>query len=337
MNLESVAGMNTHHPYSLTQPIAFMGIHMQLPRDWQPIRHSLNPARGSLVFVDRRRQCMELGWKRLEKQPDIEHMLGDYEQQIQSEHADACFDALSIDDQRWQAVVRLDGESDQVLLIRAVSFDAATSTLLEATLVGDRLPSPAEHAMSFAEHLLAQIRVVEDGQFARRWRIFDLDVEMPQDWRLTSITAEVAHVAFGLTRYRTSSTKTRPTRDQCIVRRYGMASVLYRGDLQRFIKLCHKGMIMQHERVHRHRGHEAATTRGIEPGKRMKRYLGQLRQQRDLVFRVPNENAMYHVTVLTHGQDPSLEPDAVTIRTKSEPVSFLQSRLAESVESRPKG
>lgn len=326
--------MNSKSAYNLTQPIAYMGLHMQLPEDWQPIRHSLSPARGSLVFVDRRRQCMELGWKRLDKKPDLEHMLDDYELQIRSEHAEARFKGLSIDDQRWQAVVRLDQESGDVLLIRAVCFDAATSTLLEATLVGDRLPGPAEHAINFAEHLLVQIRVVENGQTARRWRMFDLDVEMPEHWRLTSVTAEVAHACFGFTRFKPPSNdkaKAAPTRDQCFVRRYGMASVMYRGDLQRFVERRHKGMIIQERRAHRHQGHEAATTKGIEPGKRMKRYLGQLRRQRDLVFRIPKENAMYHVTTLTLGQETSIQAQDIVIRPKSQTVSFLDERLASLV------
>lgn len=323
--------MDLNAAYNLTQPIAWMGIWMQLPQDWQPIRHSLNPARGTLVLVDRRRQCMELGWKRLEKTPDLQHMLDDYVQQIRQEDRDAQFESLSVDQDRWQGIVRLDADDQTVQLLRAVSFNQETLTLLEVTLVGTALPT---EAFEWCRQLLAQVRVEEDGQVARRWRMFDVDVEAMENWRLSSVQADVGHASFGLTRYdQTSRGSGKPTRDQMFIRRYGMAEVMYRGDLQRFLKLRNQGMTIEQQRALRHRGFEAATVIGIEPGKRLKRFTGQLRRQRDLVFRVPKENAMYHVSVLTSGDDAAVEPDQLKLRIKSDHITFLDRSIAKRVAS----
>ena len=74
---------------TFSHEIAWLGLTLKVPEDWEIVRHSVAVERGSLIFVDRRRQRLELGWLSVKSEPDLEHWARDLEQEERRTNAEA--------------------------------------------------------------------------------------------------------------------------------------------------------------------------------------------------------------------------------------------------------
>ena len=320
-------------PTPLNNDIAWMGLRMSLPEDWQPTRHSLNAQRGSLTFIDRRRQCLQLLWTTVSKTPDIVQVIEDYQASVLEEDDQADLEIWD-DLDPWLGLVRLiDG---QPALVRAATYSTKHKVLLEATLNADRLQGEPRQE---ARRILQAIKIAQPSTRATRWRLFDLDVQMPPFWQLTKMESAVADVAFTFTRYQPGQMqngKQKPdkmTKDQAIIRRRAMASTFHKGGLRRYIQRQSPKAIFKQfdDKIETERTVTSAV--GIEAGKRARRLLGLLRTQRERVFRVESEDALYQITTLTHDRKgvALILPTNIKLTLKSQPVSFAEPDLKATV------
>lgn len=274
------------------QSIHWLGLRLSVPEEWQVVRHSLSPARGRLTLVDRYRQRLELNWTRCEREPDVERMLSDDRARQLEHQPDARLESLEAGD--WRGTTRVFDESGQAVT-RAVRYDAGTGRLLEAVVITTAGPED----LAEAGELLASIAVESKAEEATRWRAFDLDVTTPGgEWRLASTEVKPADVTLAFRQFRgVGDESDKPTGAEATVRRMGMADAWWTGDAARFLRQSWRGA----PEVEQTRAGGRTVTRaaGVEPGPRLKRMLGLLREREEAVWPCERCNAVYHVRVLS--------------------------------------
>jgi len=295
-------------PADLTRSIEWLGLHLEVPEDWEIVRHGLDPAGGRLVWVDRRRERLTLAWARCPARPDLERVVSDYRSRLAAELGAAAVRSPA-DVGGFRGVEAVGTEADRVVT-RAVSWDAEGSRLLEVVMLG-RASAPADRALS--RRLLAAIRVTGRAEQARRFRAFDVDVEAPPGLRLVALSPRPGDVA--LTFRQVEATTRGGVGGEATLRRLGMADAWYAGDLEAVLHRQEPGA--RFERVERlDRGGAASLlATGSEAGPRWRRALRRLRVQRSLAWECPAENAVYLVSTRSPGRAPLL-PSAFSVRCR---------------------
>ena len=59
------------------QTIEWLGMRFRVPDEWEIVRHSSKRRTGTLMFVDRRRQRMQLSWTECRGEPDKVQLFND--------------------------------------------------------------------------------------------------------------------------------------------------------------------------------------------------------------------------------------------------------------------
>jgi hypothetical protein len=292
----------------LTQPVEWMGLRLKVPDDWQVVRHGLSPELGSLVLVDRRRQRLTVSWTQCQSRPDLEQLLRDYRERVLADAQSAELGVLRLA-QHWRILKQTQPGAAQ-MITRGVCFDSKTSRLVEALIV-TYADEPDEQGL--VARLLAEIAIVARGDENTRWRIFDIDIDTPPDFRLTKTNVKPADVT--LTFRRVDADGSKPTRQEASVRRLGMARAWHTGSLEQLIlRHAPKARFSSFERVEQ-RGHQALLAAGTEPGPRLKRALSLLRGQQVLAWHCRPENAIYELGTLSPQGRP-LSPADFTVRCR---------------------
>ncbi len=285
------------------QRIEWMGLRLSVPPDWQVVRHGIDPEKGRLVLVDRRRQRLQLVWTRLDAAPDLEHMLDDHRARELEHDASAEFSPMP-DTPGWVGLRReLDAGG---AMVRAARYDAPTRRLLEAVLTCD--VNDTDDA-ALTRGVLGDIKAVCDPADARRFCLFDLDVAAPPHWRLSKTQVQPADVTFRFTEH--DGDPPRPTRNEAAIRRRGMADVWDAGDHEKLLRRQEPDAAFEFGPAQYH-GAPATMGLSLEPGKRYARLMGKLRDRRDLVWSSPAENAVYQITTLSKSGRP-VEPTAFEV------------------------
>src|SRR5258706_1917755 len=124
------------------EELSWFGCRALLPRDWEVVRHSTDPERGSLHVVDRRKQRLELSWTRADSEPDFERLLSDWTARERA--LDAGVRLREPDERRGLRVLEL--ETGENRLTRAIGFDRASSRLIELLLIAETEPEMRESA-----------------------------------------------------------------------------------------------------------------------------------------------------------------------------------------------
>lgn len=278
-----------------TQKIQWLGIRLHVPEDWQIVRHSLSPQRGQIVLIDRYRQRMQLGWTQVKDEPDLDRMVEDYRsKQLAAQEGARIDDLPAVGD--WRGTHRRFGGSE-LDVIRAVRYDEPTKRLLEVVLLADEGDAADQELV---RRVLASITAVEPADAVTHWVAFGLDVTLPAQWRMTSLDARPADVVMRFEHYEPA--KDRPTGAVAEIRRRGMADAWYDGDAEAF--LAARAPHLRDPRSGIYDGRSATVIEGIEAGPRLKRMLGLLRKQQDVVWACAGCNAVYHVSVLKPANMP---------------------------------
>jgi hypothetical protein len=317
-----------------TQTVAWLGLRLGVPGDWQVVRHGLSPSRGSLTLIDRYRQRMELGWRQCNNEPDLDHMIGDDRARQLQQHPDAHIEDLEpVAD--WRGTTRLFDDSGHAVT-RAVRFDAATSRLLEAVIVTAEGPED----LALVPELLEGVEVEAPATRATHWRAFDVEVRTPgPSWRLVSTQVKPADVTLRYAVYvpAEEAPRKRPpvqrsvagalllppapsersTGEEATIRRMGMASTWWDGNGASFLRR-HGGGVPLAIRETPHDGRFITVADAVEPGPRLKRMLGRLRRRQQAVWHCKACNAVYHVDVLSWASDP-VGFDALVTRCGASP------------------
>ena len=208
--------------------IHWMGLSMCVPLDWEIRRHGISPDAGALVFVDRRVQRMEVVWRRLAKEPDLNRTMEHALDSVRHGNPDSHITAhLPSRISGWQGFVY--GDAPRVY--RALSYVSQYNVLVQATL---SLDGNREETHAGLREILGHLSVNEDPEKATRWRAFGIDCRVPDTWTL--LEAKVKPMDARLTFDCGNKRRVSKMRSTCEIRRMGMARDWFDGDLHSFAK-----------------------------------------------------------------------------------------------------
>ena len=288
-----------------THEVAWLGLTLKVPEDWEIVRHSVAVQRGSLIFVDRRRQRLELGWLSVKSEPDLDHWASDLEQEQRRLDAEV---RLRRHAHRggWQALEY--GRKNCEITTRAVRYEARSSQLIEAA-IETRDGVSADRDLVAA--LLDEISVTAAPESARYFRAFDVAVHVPESLRLGAARVKPADVCFDFVAH--DGERERERGSLASVERLGMVESWYNGDARALIQSRNPGSRFSSFSSARYAGHEATLAEGIEPGPLAKRALGLLRERRVLVFRCERQNALYALSTSSR-KGERIEPQELRVQ-----------------------
>jgi hypothetical protein len=249
------------------------------------------------VFVDRRVQRLTVSWTECRSEPDLERLLSDYRAKLEQELGGGSFKQWKSGAHRCLAQRGPRGEQ----ITRAVRYHAPHRRLLEVQWVA------SEHTTDGASltALLDSLELTDAPEAARRVCAFDLDVLMPAGFLV--VRADVKPFDATLHFAERDGTAT------AAVRRLGMVSRWHHDELEalaygHFPKAELRAVAAQ-DGVVALTGHEA--------GPLWLRLVGRLRRQRTVLWRSPDEDAVYELTIWSREKQPVL-PEAFSIRGRPE-------------------
>ncbi len=208
--------------------VAWMGMALSTPWDWEIIRHATDPAKGKLAFVDRRRQRLLLSWAMTPQRPDLDQAVADYKAMDREDNPSVSFKTLRHYD-GWRGywrdrLTRLARyERDRNLWIElTIPWHGPRDAQVEADLVNSfRLlaPPPSDQA---DEAALAKLE-------STRWRAFGLDVTAPPGWMLDRAEVRPADVTWTFSDLADARRSVR-------INRRGMIDVWFDNDLKQHLR-----------------------------------------------------------------------------------------------------
>jgi hypothetical protein len=286
------------------QSIAWLGLRLAVPTDWEVVRHSLSLRKGGLTLVDRRRQRLQLRWTACRKPPLLDRMLDDHRARQLKDEPDALIEPYHHGP--WRGLVReLD---DQTWLTRAAWYEPNERVLLEAVV------SHGDGELEMRDALIDGIDLAEPMREATTWRVFGLAAQTPERFRAYASSVNAGEVSLSFAEYDApGGEKLRPGR--ATLTRLGMADGWFAGDLGKYLQAREpKLRFVINERIldEAFTGGAratAVTARCIEPGPRIKRLAGRLRTRRDLLWHDASVNAVFHIRTLSFDKAP-IEPTA---------------------------
>lgn len=296
------------------QLIAWLGLRLSVPADWEVVRHSLGTLKGGLTLVDRRRQRLQLRWTACRKPPLIERMLEDHRSRQFEDEPDAVIESFRLGP--WDGLVR--SLDDRGLLTRAACYDPTQKVLLEA-VVGH-----GEDELALRDEVIESIELAEPMTEATHWRAFGLEAWTPPRFRVSAASVKPAEVSLSFEQLdQPGGHKLRPGR--ATLTRLGMADGWFGGDLAQLLRARDpKPRYEITERVldQAVTGGPRATAlvaRSIEPGPRLKRLAGRLRTRRDLLWHDAAANAVLQISTLSFEKSP-VEPTDFVLHPAGEGV-----------------
>lgn len=213
---------------SAFQEISWMGLRMRVPPDWEIRRHGISPDAGSLVFVDRRVQRMEVMWQRPAKEPDLNRTAEHAVDAVRHTRPDTRISAhLPARLNGWQGFVY--GDAPRVY--RALSYHLDHNVLVQVTLSLDGI---REKSHALCRDILSAFAVHEAPDKATHWRAFGIDCRVPDMWTL--LEADVKPMDVRLKFDCGNKRRLSKACSICEVRRMGMAREWFDGDLYSFAK-----------------------------------------------------------------------------------------------------
>jgi hypothetical protein len=280
------------------QTIEWLGLRFDAPADWEIVRHSLSPEKGSLGLVDRRCERMELFWTRLEREPDLDRMLRDQQSRELGAEPGATFRELGAP-RSWRGFW-LSSPAGKALA-RAVRFDAASARLVEAVIV-----PAATDDRRLVPRVLESI-AVKRAEESSRCRAFGLDVTAPPGYRLTHATVKPADVALEFRGQKPG--RKEPGPEEVSIRRMGMAQAWYGDDPQKIVRREAPRVRFRAPAERPYHHHQAFSIEGDEPGERLGRLFGRGHGRRILIWSCPAENAVYRISTKSLERRPVLPDD----------------------------
>ena len=271
----------------LTQVVQWLGLRMRVPEEWEIVRHSLAFDKGTLVFVDRRRETLRLHWRDCQRAPDLNRMLGDQRGKEALEFSGSKFRELN-GHPGWQGFIR--EQNVDVRITHAAHFDVRTMRLIEviATETCDEATAKSHFA-----RLLSNVDVVSRADEARSFCAFGLDVTVPPGFRLTKASVKPADIVFEFAE--SSGDRAHPTGTRATVRRMGMAAAFAPADKQQLLQRESPDVSFRSIRTVSKPGHAAWSARGKQTHPRLMHLLGLGRHCDALLWHCESKNAIYSI------------------------------------------
>ena len=178
------------------QRVQWLGVSLEVPAEWEIVRHAVDRTRGTLSFVDRRHQRLSLSWVPCEREPDIARMMSDSRSRDELTEKAHGFTAIPSTD-GWRGYRWREGERS---LTRAGRYDHCGGRWLEAVVVW-----PSSRDPELERRMLASCALAETPVGFRHTRAFGMSVSCPEGWELSRVTAEPGRVAFSYRAGRTTA------------------------------------------------------------------------------------------------------------------------------------
>jgi hypothetical protein len=258
----------------LAQRIDWLGFALCVPADWEIVRHSTNPERGVLAFVDRRQERLGVSWTACPKAPDLARLVEDFQRADGSEPCATPW-------QRSDGARGFASHGEQGPVVRAVRYDATQARLLELTLSARGLAAPEVLMHRLLDGLVAS----EPGHFALS--AFGLCVSGPCELSLASASVRAMDARIGLSVGASS---------RVLLRRLGAADVWFSGDYRAWLAKNEPGVEELSYAATVISGHPGLATTGVERGPLLQRVLRRLPSSQSLVWLCPHDNALYLVS-----------------------------------------
>jgi len=278
--------------------VKWLGVHLRVPRQWEIVRHSLGLEKGSLVFVDRRRETLRLYWTSCERAPDLNRMLDDMRGKASLEFSGAKLAELR-GHPGWQGFIREVSDGERV--IHAAQFDSRTLRLIEV-IVSESCD--ASEGKSLRARLLGNIEVAAKAEQARHFWAFGLNVTVPPGFRLFKTDVKPADVTFEFEQL--SEERARPSGASAVVRRLGMAAAWAPAEKLRLVKQHAPGLSLADVEVTDQLGHHSSFAKGKETKPRILNWLGLGRRGEALLWHCEPTNAIYSVVTSYPKRTPVL-------------------------------
>lgn len=172
------------------KPIAWNGIHLQLPDDWEMLQFSKSPNQGRIVFGDRYQLRFELDWSALDVPPDLSRLADDYKAKLIQ---DGIQEARTVSRQPWQGVT---GLQDNARITRYCAYFNDRTYLLEAIFLWPQNDN-SRHNLQFEAKILDTIHVVPlQDDHLQEWNAYSIRCLAPDEHMLTTCQVEPANVKF---------------------------------------------------------------------------------------------------------------------------------------------
>lgn len=184
------------------KPVAWNGIHFQLPDDWELLQFSKNADKGRAVFGDRYQFRFEIDWAAINTPPDLERMSTDYKSKLIQ---DGIKEPRTIAHHPWKGVAGLEGQTP---ISRYCAYFTNRTLLLEAVFLWPPDPTPSRN-QAFEAKILDTIHVMpfqEDGR--QEWNAFGIHCLAPEAHPLTECVANPADVKLTFSNAKETETET---------------------------------------------------------------------------------------------------------------------------------
>ncbi|HEY2404535.1 MAG TPA: hypothetical protein VGI10_00925 [Polyangiaceae bacterium] len=265
-------------PQVLAQRIDWLGLGLRVPTDWEIIRHSSNPERGALVFVDRRHERLRVSWTECQKEPDLERLIADFTKAKGLEsvgplwrRADGTLGfAHRVSHGRWAT--------------RSVRYHPLERRLVELELYANDERQANELTHSVLESFSTTAEAF--GLSA-----FGLSIAGPAGMELTQADVRPMDVRVEL-----SVVESKLARTRVSVRKMGAADTWFSGDYRALLERQGPTQYYRSFSTTVVREHDALSAQGRERGPFFQRALGQLATLQALVWLCPVDNAVFVVS-----------------------------------------
>lgn len=293
---KSLYRMNPRHK---NESLEWLGLHLEVPRDWQIVRHGLSKTLGTLRFTDRYGERMTLTWHTLSREPDLGRMVTEQQHKDQTADANRRIERLSIGGWQGYRVV-----APERTWVRAVRFEPATRQLLDVALT---LSAAHAGSVPVTEQLVSRIAVTNHDAQRARFCAFDIDAAYPSDLAVTKADVVPASVTLELERQQGGKPTKRPA--SAVVRRMGMAASWYGGNPMGLVLREYPHLAFGKPSEIEVGGHQALLTVADTTKGRISRWFGRQTTCRVLVFHCEAENAVYCVGTRSYERAPLLPSD----------------------------
>ncbi len=273
--------------------IAWAGIEFSVPKEWAINRHSLSYLDGSLVFVDRRRQRMELIWRACDKKPDLNMSCEDLKSRVREASGVAPVGLKPASG--WIGFeVRID---EQTVVIYALHWERGSGRIFQANIVARDDEPGSKYAL--AEGVLDSFR--DEGWQDRpvRWKAFGIQCVSPPGWQLVSTHVKPMDVKLQFQHF--SGKKAKKEEGKATIHRLGMAESWFSGDARAFIRDKSPKLDFDFGRTD-YRGHDAATATAQEETRLFFRLIGRSRIRRELAWLCEPVNSLFRVITVSAGK-----------------------------------
>ncbi len=272
--------------------IEWLGMRFCVPPDWEIVRHSPSGKSGSLVFVDRRRQRMQLSWTECPSRPDTVRIFEDFRARDRAEVPDCTLGEI-FKRKQWKGYRR---GSDGNVLTRCGLYDRKNCRWVDLVLLWGSQPDEKLEAQildSFCTHCPV-LRPM-------RWQAFRLDMESPPLWELETAEVKPGRVSMAF-RHKTA---------RASVTRLGAPDAWFDGHVENFLRR-QVGDVEGRFGIRTKEGHEACTFVGKERHFHLRWLVGRRHVRSDVAWHCPQCHAVFQVMTMAPGK-VTVKPEDFTV------------------------